>query len=371
MKFRYNFHLGACLEYIGTKDDPPVKVQFIDLDTNGVRYETTLTPSTWASADQKQFIKWYIKITTLDNSILWQHTLDLSGQRVIIAYPYTTLGDFLCWMPVFEMFRVKHNCRLIVQCSRIEYINAVCKSYPNIFFTTEYAKLINEGVYAVYEPSLQIYDSVFWDGKYPRYTTPQQAVLQCLGLKYQPQQLRIDYDDTRPDVDGKYVCLTEYGLSNFEKNWLYPMGWQTVANFLMENGYKVIPISNEPTNLVGDGIIDRTGLSISEMARYIKYADCMVGAATAAICVGTATNTPTICISTNTWMDTDFPLHFVYNHTEGTCFGCYTWKKQESGSCDKKHRVDWAPNWIDVPECSLNITPEMVINKIKDVLTIP
>jgi hypothetical protein len=69
-------------------------------------------------------------------------------------------------------------------------------------------------------------------------------------------------------------------------------------------------------------------------------------------------------------MDTNFPVHYVYNHTEGTCFGCYIWRKQEDGPCDKKQKPEWAPNWIEVPECSLNITPDMVIEKVKEVLKI-
>lgn len=369
MKFRYNFHLGACLEYTGKVDDQPVKVQFLDANTNTLIYETIITPNTWTRPFPYHFIKWCIRVTTLDNAILWEHTLNLSGKRVIIAYPYTTLGDFLCWMPVFERFRTEHNCHLIVQCSKINYINSVCKSYPNIFFTTDYKNLINESIYAVYEPSLQIYDKVFWDGKYPRYTTPQQAASTCLGLKHRALPLLIDYDDTRPDIDGKYVCITEYSQSNFEKNWLYPNGWQTVANFLMEKGYKVVPISNEPSNLIGSNIINRTGLPITEIARYIKYSECVIGAATAAVRIGIATNTPTISVITNAWMDSDFPAYYVYNHDEGTCFGCYTWKSQNE-KCDKKQRLDWAPNWIDVPECSLNISPDMIINQLKNVLKI-
>jgi autotransporter strand-loop-strand O-heptosyltransferase len=368
MEFRYNFHFGACLEYNGEPTDPPVKVQFIDIDKKVILHEIVIGPNTWTRPNHSHFIRWCIRVTDLNDAILWEHTLDLSGKRVIIAYPYTTLGDFLCWMPVYERFRIEHNCHMTVQCSRIQYINSVCKSYSNIFFTTDYKNLINEGVYAMYEPSFQIYDKVFWDGKYPRYSTPQQVVSECFGLKHRSLPLRIDCDDNRPDIDGKYVCITEYSQSNFEKNWLYPNGWQTVANFLIKEGYKVVPISMEPTNLFGEGIINRTGLSITEVARYIKYADCVIGAATAAICIGIATNTPSISIITNAWMDVDFPIHFVYNYDEG-CYGCYTWKSQNE-KCDKKKRVDWAPNWIDVPECSLNISPDRVIEKIKYVLNL-
>ena len=370
MRFKYNFHEGACVEYVGEPTDPPVRIQFINTDTDIVVYESVLTPNMWSRTNAQHFVKWRIVVTSLEGAILWEHNLDLLGKRVIIVYPYTTYGDFLYWMPIYERFRTKHGCHLIVQCSQQHYINSVCRSYPHIFFTTGRTTLINESIYAIYEPMLQTYDRIFWDGKYPRTSALQQAISTCLGLKHTPLSLLIDCDDERPNIEGKYVCVTEHGQSNPLKNWLYPEGYQIVANFLIEKGYKIVPISLEPTNLRGECIIDKTGLSLTEMTRYIKHAECLIGSSTGPIWVGVATKTPTICILTNTPMDTNFPVHYVYNHTEGTCFGCYIWRKQEDGPCDKKQKPEWAPNWIEVPECSLNITPDMVIEKVKEVLKI-
>jgi len=262
-------------------------------------------------------------------------------------------------MPVFEKFRIKHNCMLIVHVSRSLYVNVVQKSYPNIIFTTDYSLLINESIYAIYEVDMKYCDEMFYQ-TYPCYNSPQQTALDFLGIKGKLLPLSIDTTDDKPIIDGKYVCITEHGQSNPEKSWLYPNGWQTVANYLVDNGYKVVPISSEPTNISGTGIINKTGIGLKEMIQYIKYSSLFIGGSTAPTHISHCLGIPTIMIVTNTWQIEELPIHYVYNHTEGTCFGCYTRESKDNGvTCNKRNPY---------PECSMNITPNMVIETIKKVL---
>ena len=87
-----------------------------------------------------------------------------------------------------------------------------------------------------------------------------------------------------------------------------------------------------------------------------------MGGATGPLVVSMALGVPSIQILTNTWPDSNLPYHYVYNHTEGTCFACYT--REPKGQGD----TCWFKDQI--PPCSINITPNMVIEKIKEVLTI-
>lgn len=369
MDFAFNFHNGACIEYRGKSPDVSAIVEFIDRNTNRIVYKSEIGPNMWAKPNITYFVEWELK-GYVEDVLKFHHVLDLSNKRVVIIFPYATLGDFLLWMPVFDKFRVIHNCHLVVHVRRLDFINIVHKSYPDIMFTNDYGPLVNDGLYAVYAPELYLHD-IHFAKEYPKFTTPQQAASEFMGIKHETILPKIDSTDIRPDIDGKYVCITEFGSTNYEKCWIYPMGYQNVANYLVDKGYKVVPISFEPTNISGNGIIDKTRCSLKDMIQYIKYADLLIGGATGPMIVGLALGTPSIQISTNTWPDETLPMNYVYNHTEGTCFGCYTREPKGIGiSCTKKHPVSWFPTWASVPECSMNITTEMVINKINEVLKI-
>ena len=60
MRFKYNFHEGACVEYVGESTDPPVKIQFINTDTDVLVYESVLTPNMWSRTNAQHFVKWRI-----------------------------------------------------------------------------------------------------------------------------------------------------------------------------------------------------------------------------------------------------------------------------------------------------------------------
>lgn len=366
MKIKYNFHNGAYVEYLGDINDPPATVEFIDTKNNICTYKTNLSPNTWSHTFDKHYIKWKI-VVTIDEKTKLNYTMDLENKRVLIIYPYKTLGDFLFWLPVFERFRIENKCHVMVYCSNIKFIEVVHKSYPEIFFTDNYVTILNESIYAVYEPTLRYFDDKIWGKPYPKPDSHiQTGVTGFLGLSESPIILpKIDSDDEPVHINGKYVCITEHGASNPWKSWCNPNGYPTVARWLVSKGYKVVPISNEPTNLADiDGVINMTGKPLKEMIRLIKNCDLMIGGATGPTCVSMMLGIETLVILTNILPTSDFPsnYHQVYNHTEGTCYGCYSRVYQPpNGFCDKRNPM---------PECIMNVTPEMVIDKIKEILTI-
>ena len=218
----------------------------------------------------------------------------------------------------------------------------------------------NESIYAIYEIDLSYSDSKLYNNVFPRFNTPQDVAEKFLGLSKETLPIRIDSTEDKPNIHDKYVCITEHGQSNAEKSWLYPNGWQIVSNYLVGKGYTVIPISGEPTNIKGDNILDKTGLPLKDMIQYIKYADLFIGGSTAPTHISYSLGVPTIMIITNTWLVKEWPINYVYNDDERYCFGCYTKElKKGISSCNKRNPI---------PECSMSITPNMVINKINEVL---
>lgn len=357
MDFKVNFHDGAKLEYGGSPSDPPIYVEFKDLKTNKIVYTATIDPNCWCQSNLKYYVEWQISAYA-EGKLVYRHIFDLKGKRVLIEYPYSTLGDFLLWLPAFELFRKTHECHLIVETRR--YIDIVSKSYPDIIFTTSRTPLINDGIYAFYYPNLQEYDQIFRN-TYPKYNTTQQAAAEYLGLNYYHIRPKVDSDDIVPDIKKPYVCMTEFGRSNVEKDWLYPGGWQIIVDYLNRKGYGVAVVSFEPTKL--KNIIDLTGKPLKETIRYIKNADLFIGAATGLPVIALALRVKTLQICTNVWPDNDMDLTWIYNHEPNTCFGCYTKEPKPFGSSCHT-RID------GIPECSMTITPELVIENIEKILSV-
>ena len=353
---RFNFHNHPTIEYSG---DKPITVNFLNENMESV-YSTQLTQNTWAQANPTHFIKWTLQAEQ-DNNIIFSHTLNLNNKRVIIENPYKTLGDFLLWVPVYDLFQRIHNCHLIVLIHRKEFAEIVSNSYPNILFVTDLNSIPMEIIYATYHPSLQITDTLY-NGTYPKTQTVQQAFSTFFNVPYIPTVPLIDSTEVRL-IDEKYICLTEFGSSNPWKCWITKeYGWHKISEYFNTIGYKVVPISNETTNLHGPHVINKSCCSLKEMIQYIKYADLTIGASTGPLVVSLALNKPTINICTATYPNFDLPYINVYNHTPNTCHSCHSWEPE------KKPPINICPNRNPFPECSENITPEMVINKIKKLL---
>jgi autotransporter strand-loop-strand O-heptosyltransferase len=366
VEIKYNFHKGAYVEYLGDINDPNINLEFIDTNTNNIIYKTNLFPNHWSKTEYQHYINWRIKIT-INDQIKLDHIMDLENKRVVIIFSYETLGDFIMWMPIFESFRKKHKCILIVQCKQIGYIKVVKNSYPNIIFVKDYKDLFEETIYAVYEPRLDYYEKYFWNGQWPKTHAEQNFIIKLLGMDSTLLPI-VDSDNEPVSIDEKYVCIIEHAQTNFKKVWNRPLGFETVTEWLVNKGYKVVPISKEPTRLKDiKGVIDKTGCSLSEMIRLMKNSELVIGLDTGSTWAGSTLKVPIIMIMTTTSPYPQFPqINYVYNHTEGTCYGCWkTSVKGEFGSrlCDKIQENG-------LSECVMNITPEMVIDKIKEVLKI-
>jgi len=341
LEFRYNFIDGACVEYNCPHNyGPIVTVDFIDFDTKDILYRTDLTPNTWARTSIKKFINWGL-VGSVDGKVVFNHIFSLSGKRVIMVFPHNTLKEFLFWLPAVEKFRRIKKCNMIVSCSQASFINVVNKSYPDIWFTTDYNSVMNECVYALYRPYLDDIENF-------------------LNIE-NTLPLVVDSDLIHSPIDVDYVCIAEHGNGFPWKSWCNPDGYPTVAKFLNDKGYRVVPVSLEPTNLNGiEGVIDMTGKNLRESIRIIKHSKLFIGGDSALTWIANILNIPTIMICTCGLPGKDKNIHYVYNHKDGSCYGCLSQSLMDK--CDKPLNP--------MPECVMNITPEMVIDKIKHVLTV-
>ena len=159
---------------------------------------------------------------------------------------------------------------------------------------------------------------------------------------------------------------------------MYPGGWQTVINYLKDNGYKVVMITKErlgndwhDSKLGGTlkGVIDKTGdYPIEDRMVDIKYADAFIGVGSGLSWLAWATGTPVTLISGFSEPYSEFlDCERVFNYDEDVCTGCFNREWLNPGDWD------WCPDQKDTPrqfECSKTITPSRVLASINRTLNI-
>lgn len=202
----------------------------------------------------KQWFTQWVTVVEDENGVpVYYEDFNLKDKKVCIKMDAYALGDNIAWMPYVEEFRKKHQC--IVICSTF-YNNLFVKSYPDILFVKPNTQI--ENIYAQYYIGAN--DD---DGSYYSPVKVSKVPLQIVATKI----LGLDHFEIKPDltilckhlpprIEGKYVTLSEYGSSDIKK-WKANDGWQTIVNYLTSNGYKVLVISKEPTNL--ENVINLTG----------------------------------------------------------------------------------------------------------------
>ena len=146
--------------------------------------------------------------------------------------------------------------------------------------------------------------------------------------------------------------------------WNYPNGWQEVVNYLNLLGYKVVFISKERGNYMGNAspgrIVDKSGdIPIEDRIVDIKHADMLVGVSSGLSWLSWAIGTPTVIVSgcTKPWYEPSHGIERVFN--PNVCNGCFN---DDSVEFDR-----WNWKWCPYEkgfECTKTITPNIVIEAI-------
>ena len=372
--FNVNFVNGAFLEVIGPLEEEYV-VKFINSKTKRVIHESTIGNNMWTRANIKYCINWKVEVYNKGN-IVFEHQWNPQGKRVYIHLDSGALGDTLAWFPYVEEFRKTFMC------------NVICSTFHNDWFEENYPeiKFIKPGsqvddLYAMYtigwfyDDKKVVYDKIPIDfKKYPL----QQTASEILGLKYVEVKPIVTTLDKKTDIEGDYVIIAPHASAH-AKYWNHSGGWQTVIDYLNNNGYKVVILTAEP---LGDewhdsklggalyGVIDKTGYNIALEDRMVDIRDAklFIGVGSGLSWLSWALNTPTIMISGFSYPYTEFQdCERIYPEDPKTCRGCFNRKWLDPGDWE------WCPDHKDTPrqfECTKTIKPDQVIVSIKKLLNI-
>ena len=264
LSFNYHFVNNPFFELIGNSDDIFL-VEFYD-DNMNLIHASNITCNMWTKVNRKYFTDWKIKVYR-NGKLIFDYSLDLSGQRVFITMESSSLGDTIAWAPYIEEFRKKHNCKLILS----TFWNKLLKnSYPDIEFVEPGTTVHN--LFAMYSLGW------FYDGdlepELPNTIPLQKSATNSLGLEFSEIKPTIDFTPKENPYDTKYVTIAPNSTSGL-KYWNNKTGWQEVIDFLINNGYKVIDVSKEGSKY--KGVEKLKDCSIENTMNVIHHSEFLIG----------------------------------------------------------------------------------------------
>ena len=372
--FNVNFVDGAFLEVIGPLETEYV-VKFINNKNKRVIHESTISNNMWTRTNIKYCVNWKVEVYN-KGELVFEHNWDPKDKRVYIHIDSGAMGDTLAWFPYIEEFRKTFMCDVICSTFHNEWFEA---NYPEIEFIKPGSQV--DDLYAMYtigwfyDDKKVVYDKIPIDfKKYPL----QQTASEILGLKYVEVKPIVTTLNKKTDIEGDYVVIAPHASAH-AKYWNHPGGWQTVIDYLNNNGYKVVILTAEPlgdewhdSKLGGTlyGVLDKTGYDIVIEDRMVDIRDAkmFIGVGSGLSWLSWALNTPTIMISGFSYPYTEFQdCERVYPEDPKTCRGCFNRKWLDPGDWE------WCPDHKDTPrqfECTKTITPDQVIMSVNKLLDI-
>ena len=338
-------------ELLGNSDSD-YKVQFVD-ENDKIHYEDTIKCNMWTKLNRQYFTKWTIKVWK-DEELVLEQTLNLKNKRVFISIDSKSLGDTLAWFPYIDEFRKKHECQVVVS------------TFWNNLFKTEYPELefITPGSTAHNINSAYTIGCYYNSDKEPELfnTIPLQKVSSnILGLPHTEIKPKISFIPTENKRDKKYITIGYHSTSGL-KYWNNPTGWQELVNYFIENGYEVLNLSLESSEL--KGVIELEDKSMDNIMNLLHYSEFFVGLSSGLSWLAWALNKQVVLISNMTNKEHEFQSNCIRIVNESVCNSCWV---------DPNFQFDkgdwyWCPRHKNTDrhfECTKSISAEMVINKLR------
>jgi autotransporter strand-loop-strand O-heptosyltransferase len=360
-----HFIKSAFVEIKGPKQ-AEYKVQFIDKQTNTIRYSTTIGANMWTKCSIEYFIDW--KIVIYEDGVLWyEHEYNAENKNVYIALDSKALGDSLAWIPYVEEFRLKHNCNVIVS----TFMNDMFESkYPNIKFIKPGD--VAENLYAMYCIGLFYKEdntiNLMRNPIDPKTQTMQKMCSDILGLKFKEIKPKIKDRNVFVDENQKQVCIGIHGTAQ-SKYWNNKNGWQDVVDWLNSKGYVVKLISREDNGYMGNvhptGIVKHPNGPIELVMDELKKSKAFIGIGSGLSWLSWGLDIPTVIISgfSYSWAEMEDCIRIAA--PKGKCEGCFNRLRLDAGDWN------WCPDHKGTErqfECTKSITSEMVIKELEKFL---
>ena len=363
----YSFNDNAFIEITNSVNkDEAFDVVFKNRVTDQVLYNTTLKDGWWGRCDFSYYIPFNISVkSALTGKTLLDYDLDLTERNVLIQFDTPALGDQLCWMPIAEQFRVKHNCNLYVKIPNLRPFFE--KKYKNIKFLNMDES--GPDMFATYKPGWYVDDKSINTNRCKndiRKQPLQKIASDYLGLTYIPERPLIDFELKSSPYKKPTVVIATQSTSQC-KYWNHKGGWETIITYLNDKGFDVVCIdknyswgNGDNMNVIPSNAIDLTGdKPLSDRMNQIYHSSFFIGLPSGLSWLSWALEKPTILISGFSYDYTEFETPYRVQN-KNVCTGCWNDNYFDRGDwmwCPKSEKKE-------IFECTKSITPQMVIETI-------
>ena len=254
-------------------DNKEYIVQFLD-SFGRIVNSGTYKPNDLIFGGRQWFNVWVIIVRDTEDNILFTTKFDVKGKTVFIKIDAYALGDTIAWIPFVEEFRLERECNVI--CSTF-HNKILAEAYPNILFADPNTQIQN--VYAQYYIGASNDGNIKYSPIISDENPLQKTASEILGMPYKeirPDLTPVIKHEAKPNIDKKYVCISEFGSTD-KKMWKEGLdGWQIIVDYLNDNGFDVLVISKEKTEL--QNVINVTGdISLIDRMVDLYYCEFFIG----------------------------------------------------------------------------------------------
>jgi len=320
-------------------------------------YKTTLpsNPDTvvWARGYGSIWYTKYRYELFQDDVLVQEEIFNLEKRNVLITFRSNALGDNLAWMPYVMEFQKKHRCNLTVETI---YHSLFQRILPDISFLSNRPQ---KDFYFQY--SLGVFEK---ENEHPinwRYIPLQQVASDMLGLAFEEKRLNLVPLAKKRNIEGKYVCIAPRSTMRCKEwNWQLNRGqeaWQSVVDWLVEEGYQVIWISSEECFL--NNVINRAGkYPLEDRITDLTHAEFYIGLPSGLSWLANTCNIHVFMITgfSRNWYEFQENITRIYK--EDVCRGCF------NENFPFTREWAWCPQGKQF-QCTRLISPEDVIKAIQ------
>jgi len=356
-QIEYNFNYVNGLYFEITNDEgygDSYMVQFIDKLNNEVIYECEMKPQNWVKLNRKYLSDISICIKLKYEIVAELSVLDMiRGNRVFISFESKSLGDTLAWLPICEVFRLEYGCKVIVS------------TFMNELFEDQYPELEFVGRGVVVNNLVGMFELGWFYDKdkepiHPATISLQQTAKNILHIQSNLEFLpNLSYKKTDRPIKGRYVCISTKSTAQL-KHWYY---WQEVIDWLIKQGYEVVEISKETTDLYR--ITELQNTSLQNTMNYLYHAEFFIGLSSGLSWLAWGLRKKVYMISNFSEPNHEFTTNCIRITNMEVCHGCWNNPKFKFD----KGNWDYCPEHEDTPrqfECHKTITALDLIKAIED-----
>jgi autotransporter strand-loop-strand O-heptosyltransferase len=300
------------------------------------------------------------------------------------------LGDTIALIPFLNIYKIKNNKNIFFLTN---FYSLFENEYKNIFFIKDPSQIsicdsfatiqYNQKKFIAYERYHLGYTTVHYIKKDFKILNNERLQLQhqlskFIGINFKGEiKTRIDLSNQNFNHKNKYVCIATQSTIQ-AKYWNYQQGWEKLIEYLKKNGYDVICVDKNEVygnlvymNSIPKNAINKTGLPLNKVANIINKCDFFIGLDSGLSWLAWALNKKVIQILGITGKSIAFENKYSIIN-ENVCNTCFSDKNLNVFSSDvpfndflmcPKHK-----NTSRIFECTKLITPQMVIQKIDEIL---